>query len=75
MCVMRAEEIGYRTREYRVLPGDIQVVQVAPVQKAVTLKDTRKIFARTICFRFQGEWLPVSDVVVDKVRSCFRLAV
>lgn len=56
-----------KTAAHVVGPDEEQVLQVVPVQKVVTLKDTRQIQARTISLRLQGEWLHITDIVVDKV--------
>eukprot|EP00850_Spirogloea_muscicola_P012926 SM000085S23276 [mRNA] locus=s85:540482:567052:+ [translate_table: standard] len=61
-----AEE-GVRTQAYSVDPGQECVLQVQPVERVITLFDSRKIVARTICLQPQKGWAPVSDVVVDKV--------
>eukprot|EP00850_Spirogloea_muscicola_P001736 SM000006S19501 [mRNA] locus=s6:1093208:1119415:+ [translate_table: standard] len=61
-----AEE-GVKTQAYSVDPGQECVLQVQPVERVITLFDSRKIVARTICLQPQKGWAPVSDVVVDKV--------
>ena len=47
-----------------------QVLAVKPVQKVVTMRDSRKILSRTICIKLKGDFLAIDDVVVDKVGCC-----
>ncbi|CAI5470243.1 unnamed protein product [Closterium sp. Yama58-4] len=56
-----------KSKTYSVEEGEEQVLEVQPVQKVVTLRDTRKILARTICVKLKGDWLPINDIVMDKV--------
>ncbi|CAI5510040.1 unnamed protein product [Closterium sp. Naga37s-1] len=56
-----------KSKTYSVEEGEEQVLEVQPVQKVVTLRDTRKILARTICVKLKGDWLPMNDIVMDKV--------
>ncbi|CAI5525095.1 unnamed protein product [Closterium sp. Naga37s-1] len=55
-----------KSKTYSVEEGEEQVLEVQPVQKVVTLRDTRKILARTICVKLKGDWLPMNDIVMDK---------
>lgn len=48
-------------------PGEDLPLKVEPFEKVVTLRDSRKVRARTICVQLRGNWAPVNDVVVDKV--------
>ncbi|CAI5464912.1 unnamed protein product [Closterium sp. Yama58-4] len=56
-----------KSKTYSMEEGEEQVLEVQPVQKVVTLRDTRKILARTICVKLKGDWLPINDIVMDKV--------
>ncbi|KAL0042783.1 hypothetical protein WJX79_011021 [Trebouxia sp. C0005] len=41
---------------------------VDPVERTVIIPDTQQqVLARTICMQFEGNWTPVTDIVVDKV--------
>ncbi|CAI7770562.1 unnamed protein product, partial [Closterium sp. NIES-53] len=70
----RGEKDEEKSKTYSVEEGEEQVLEVQPVQKVVTLRDTRKILARTICVKLKGDWLPINDIVMDKV-SCSHLVV
>jgi hypothetical protein len=50
-----------------VEPGEDLPLKVEPFEKVVTLRDSRKVRARTISVQLRGNWAPVNDVVVDKV--------
>ena len=43
-------------------------LHVEPVEKSVIMPDSQQhVTARTICMQFEGNWTPVTDIIVDKV--------
>ena len=50
---------------YPVQSSDLHV---EPVEKSVIMPDSQQqVSARTICMQFEGNWTPVTDIIVDKV--------
>ncbi|KAK9808775.1 hypothetical protein WJX72_003363 [[Myrmecia] bisecta] len=49
-------------------PWEESPLLVEPAEKTVILPDSQQqVLARTICMQFEGNWTPVTDIVVDKV--------
>lgn len=53
---------------YLLKPFEAEDLKVDPVEKSVIMPDSQQhVDARTICMQFEGNWRPVTDIIVDKV--------
>ena len=49
-------------------PFESEDLKVDPEEKLVIMPDSQQhVDARTICMQFEGNWSPVTDIIVDKV--------
>ena len=49
-------------------PFEESALMVEPVEKSVIMPDSQQhVMARTICMQFEGNWTPVTDIIVDNV--------